>query len=125
MRKDEHLSFDDKIKKIVIKEPSARELKKFQRKVVESLEMTTLRAEVENLKKQLKEARDKIKHLDKLPKEEYIALMKELKAMRNQELFDGLEKQNTELKRLLGIEKRNYKDLLTIKLQLEIKLKER
>lgn len=109
--------------KIVIREPDKRELKKFQRKVVESLEVRTLKLEILRLNKEVIYWRRKVNHLDKLSKEDYIALMKQLKQMKIDskinELEEQLKKAKIDLNSSHSKNRRQLEEIITLKVRLK------
>ncbi len=109
--------------KIVIREPDKKELKQFQRKVVESIQVRILHEQIAQLHQEVDYWVAKVNHLDKLPKEEYIALMKELKQMKISskinELEEELKKAYIDIKALHNASRKQVAEIVTLKVRLK------
>ncbi len=109
--------------KIVIREPDKRELKKFQRRVVESIQVRILTDKITELRQEVNYWINKTNHLDKLSKEDYIALMKELKQMkidsRVNQLEEELKKAYIDIKSLHSSSRKQVAEITELKVRLK------
>lgn len=115
---EEHVDGEG-VKRYTIKEPSAGSLKKFQHKVVESLENLQLKKENTELKLLVKEQYEELHKLQQMDKEEYKEYLLELKKTKDANHIAHLESEIELYKNKWRKSEKEAEKIIAKKLQLE------